>query len=218
MTDWNEEGGNVTQSFDEWKLVERDLRAFLRLGLQFGAAEYARLWKEAGEEPGWDDGPEQVDTFEAKVDSLWEQDYAWMHLSGVLRDAVSAFEVYLEKAREEVLAHHGYSVVVPERSPSWKQLNTFFGQLGLAVYTDDVEGVVELRNFLTHRRGELRTEELRAQYQATHSDDVFPPLTIELTHDRVLAAMEMLAHSVREIDASAYEYSWGRIRVANLTP
>lgn len=214
---WSESDGRVSRAFDEWKLVDRDHRAFLRLGLSFAEVEYARLWKEAGEEPYWDGRPEQLDSFEDKIHGLWEHDYTWMHLAGVLRDSVSNFEVYLEKAREEVLAHQGQPLLVSSRSPNWEKLKAFFNQLGGTIETTEVKDVRELRHFLTHRRGELRTEELRAQFQATHSD-VIPPFFVELTQDRVLEAMDKLAAAAREIDARVYRYSWGREALPNLTP
>jgi hypothetical protein len=40
------------------------------------------------------------------------------------------FEVYLEKAREEVLAHQGAVGVTCCKIPSWEKLKAFFGQLG----------------------------------------------------------------------------------------
>lgn len=206
MSGWDEEQGSVSRAFDEWRLIDRDQRAFLHLGLEFATVEYDRRWKEAGEEPYWEGGPEQLDSFEDKIEALWEHDYAWMHLSGVLRDAVSNFEVYLEKAREEVLAHHGQRVEVPDKSPDWAKLKSFFRQLDVVVLPDDVKPVVALRNFLVHRRGELRTEKLRQEFQATHSD-VIPPWTVELTKERVLETMDKLAAAVRVIDLTVYRYS-----------
>jgi hypothetical protein len=35
---WNESRGTVSQAFDEWKLIDGDQRAFLRLGLDFATA------------------------------------------------------------------------------------------------------------------------------------------------------------------------------------
>jgi hypothetical protein len=118
MVSWDEDRGRVSQAFDDWKLIEGDQRAFLRLALEFATAEYDRLWKEAGEEPYWDDSPEQIDSFEAKVSNLHQHDFDWMLLSGVLRDAVTSFEVYLEKAREEVLRHQGQPIPVEGESPT----------------------------------------------------------------------------------------------------
>jgi len=217
MVGWDEMRGSVSQSFDEWKLIDRDQRGFLRLGLELATFEYDRLWKESGEEPYYDGGPEQIDSFEDKADGLHEHDFAWILLSGVLRDAVTNFEVYLEKAREEVLKHHRQRVTVPERSPDWKELKRFFRRLGVAIESPEVSLVRELRNFLTHRRGELRTEELRKEFQATHSD-VIPPWKVELPKERVDEAMDTLATAVRAIDPAVYEYGWGRVRLPDLRP
>ena len=45
VSDWNEEQGRVSRAFDEWKLIDIDQRAFLRLALEFANREYDRLWK-----------------------------------------------------------------------------------------------------------------------------------------------------------------------------
>lgn len=52
----------------------------------------------------------------------------------------------------------------------------------------------------------METEDQRALYG---SDYPFTYETVELDEDRVLAALEMLARSVRRIDEMAYDYSWG---------
>jgi hypothetical protein len=217
MAAWDEVRGSVSRSFHEWKIIDGDQRAFLRLGLEFATVEYDRLWKESGEEPYYDGGPEQLDSFEDKVYGLHEQDFAWMLLSGVLRDAVTNFEVYLEKVREEVLGHHGQQIGVPGRSPNWKRLKRFFRQLDVEIESPGVSEVRELRHFLTHRRGELRTEELRKQFQAIHSD-VIRPWQVELPKERVGEAMDTLAAAVRAIDSAVYEYSWGRVHLPDLRP
>src|SRR4051812_46716494 len=112
MSHWNEQQGRVSRAFDEWKLIDADQRAFLRLGIGFATREYDRLWKEASEEQYYEGGPELPDTFEAKVDGLYQNDFDWMFLAPILRDAVTSFEVYLEKAREEVLRHQGKPIEV----------------------------------------------------------------------------------------------------------
>ena len=129
MVGWDEGQGRVSRAFDEWKLVDADQRAFLRLGLSFAAAEYDRLWQESEQEPYYDGGPELIDSFEAKVGNLHQHDFEWMFLAAVLRDAVANFEVYLEKAREEVLRHQGQPIAVLPHSPTWRASKTFFRQL-----------------------------------------------------------------------------------------
>ncbi len=214
---WDEKRGGVSRAFDEWRPLENDQRAFLRLGLGFATAMYDRLWRESGEEPYIENGPDQLESFEDKVDGLHPRDFAWMHLSGVIRDAVTNFEVYLEKAREEVLLHHGHADVVQEKSPSWRALTTFFAQLGVEVETVDVRGVRDLRHFLAHRRGELRTEELRQQFGETHTD-LLPPLAIELNEEGAIEVMNILAEAVRSIDPAVYEHTWGVARLDELSP
>jgi hypothetical protein len=214
---WKERQGRVSQAFDEWWLVEQDLRAFLRLGLEFAENEYNRLWQESSEEPAHEDSPELIDVFEAKVSNLHQTEFNWILLAAVLREAVSSFEVYLEKAREEVLRHHSQPIAVAERSPNWRELEAFFGQLGITIRSSDVDNVVKLRNFLTHRRGELRTEKERTEFQQTRPGEL-PPLEVELTREEVEAAMDTLATAVRAIDRAVYEYTWGSLRVPSLTP
>jgi len=217
MRPWDERQGRVSRAFDEWKLIDRDQRTFLRLGLEFSTLEYDRLWRESGEEPYEEDGPDQLESFEDKVGGLHQYDFDWMHLSGVIRDAVTNFEIYLEKAREEILAADGQPVETGAESPKWGALRRFFAQIGVEVESDDVKQVRDLRHFLSHRRGELRTEELRLEYQATHSD-LFPPWYVELDETRVTAALDALADAIRGIDAAVYECTWGRRRCPALRP
>jgi hypothetical protein len=215
---WDELKGAVTRAFDEWTLVDGDIRAFLRLGLAFADAEYARISKEAEQEPSEDGYPELIDVFEARVGNLHQHDFDWMLLSAVLRDAVTNFESYLEKAREEVLRHQGQPIEIPERLPLWTEFKRFFRQLGVAIESDDVRRVRRRRGFLTHRRGELRTEAMRKEFQQGDSSDLFAPLSVELSREDVVAEMDVLAEVVREIDKAAYRYTWGRNALPGLTP
>jgi hypothetical protein len=80
-----------------------------------------------------------------------------------------------------------------------------------------VKQVRKLRNFLTHRRGELRTAEQRNRYREEHRDE-FLPLAVALTKEGVVEAMDQLAETVRMIDASVYKHSWGKARLPGLRP
>lgn len=207
---WDESAGRVSRAFNDWALTERDQRSFLKLGLRFARDTYNRLWEEAGGEPSDPDGPDQVDSFDDKIDGLWPHDYEWMHVAGVLRDAVTGFEVYLTKAREEVLRRHGYEDADPDRAPQWRVLRDFHAALGTTLEDGEVRQVRELRHFLTHHRGELRTEGLRQQFAADHEG--IPPIVVELDEDAVLAALDTLAAKVREADVGVYAHSWGGLR------
>ncbi len=213
---WDESLARVSRAFDEWKLIDSDQGTFLRLGLAFSTAEYDRLWKVSGREPYYDGGPDHLESFEDKVGGLHQHDFDWMHLSGVLRDSVTNFEIYLEKAREEVLEHNGQQTPLSAKSPKWHSLKNFFDQLDVQIESDGVRQVRDLRHFLTHRRGELRTEELRRQFQTT--SDLIPPWTVELSQERVVGSTDLLAQAARSIDPAVYEYSWGGKRLAGLRP
>ncbi len=209
---WNPEAHRVSRAYSEWCLVDHDQRAFLRLGLRFARETYERIWEETGSEPGDHDGPELPEVFDSKVDGLWPHDYEWMHMAGVLRDAVTAFEVYVEKAREEVLLHHGNSQVAPERAPYWKELKDFFDQhLGVNIEPPDVRDVRDLRHLLTHRRGELRTDKLREQFGATANG--LPAIAVELDEEKVNEAMGVLIRAIATIDSCVHEHSWGGKRI-----
>jgi hypothetical protein len=66
--------------------------------------------------------------------------------------------------------------------------------------------VRELRHFLSHRRGELRTEELRKRYAA--EAEGFGPLNVELSEASILSAMDVLGTGVRRIDVVVYRHTW----------
>lgn len=206
---WDERAGRVSQAFAEWRWIDRDQRAFLEIGSRFAQEAYRRLWEEAKSEPWYDGGPELLESFEDRIEGLWEHDFEWMHHAGVLRDAVTNFEVYLEKAREEVRHSDGEPTPVPSHSPSWKTIRTFFQQrLALDLETPEIRKVRNLRHFLTHRRGELRTEELRKQFAAETAE--LRPINVELPVEVVIAAMDDLAEAVCSIDAGVYAQAWGQ--------
>jgi len=198
--------GRVSGAFNDWFWIDRDQRAFLTLGVRFAHETYERLWLESGEEPGYEDGPDQLDSFEAKIHGLHERDFTWMHAAGILRDAVTSFEVYLEKAREEIMRHQDRWTPVPNRSPSWGELRSFYNTIDSDIETDEVRGVRDLRHLLTHRRGELRTEEARERY--ADGADPFASV-VELDEATVVRLMATLGDSVRAIDPDVYAHTWG---------
>lgn len=135
-------------------------------------------------------------------------DYEWMLLAAALREAVTGFEVYLEKAREEVLQHRGTPIQVPDHSPSWTDLVRFFLELDATVDGPEVRRIRDLRHFLTHRRGELRTETQRRAFAP--SAGPFDASHAELSEQSVISAMNALADVVVAVDKRVYLFTWGR--------
>jgi hypothetical protein len=201
---WRSETANITAGFEEWARVDRERRAFLRLGLEFAAESYQRLWDQLGQEPG-DDESELVDVFDDRVDGLWPHDYDWMHLAGIVRDAVTSFEVYLDKACRVILLAHG---VEPVRDPGWRDLKDIFRAVYVRIETGTVRRIRDMRHFLTHRRGELSTEQQREKFAASE-DSAIPGYVVELSRELVVEILDQLAAEVRRIDAQAWEFSRG---------
>ena len=137
--------------------------------------------------------------------------------AAVIRDAVTAFEVYLEKSTSEVLRHHGYAwKLKPGRTPRWDQLVKFTsGYLGITVDSDPVQRVRALRHTLTHMRGELRTQEQRDQF-GIDDDSGFPSKWAVLTTESVIDSLDDLAAVVRTVDAVAWRFSYGGDRLPSL--
>jgi hypothetical protein len=209
---WDERQHRVSRAFSEWALIERDQRAFLRVGLRMARQKYDEYWDEAGREPGDPENEDQVGAFERKVDGLWPHDYEWMLAAAVLRDAVTSFEVYLEKASAEVLLRHSKAWA---KDPHWWELRDFFQLLGVTIESTEIRAVRDLRHFLAHQRGELRTDTQRKKFAAEH-EDLLPPISVELDEHRVLGKMDVLAKAVREIDTVAWEYAWGGKQLPDL--
>lgn len=196
---------NSTRAYDEWRWTDRDQRAFLTLGLKFTREAYQRLWDQIGEEPS--DGSEDWDeVFDQRVGGLWPHDYEWLHLAAVVRDAVTSFEVYLDKTCLDVLLAHGAE---PSKDLRWRDMKQIFEALGVNIETGPVKRIRTIRHVLTHRRGELRTEQQRQQY-ALDPTETIPSFVIELNDESVIAMLDELADAVRRIDAVATRFTWKR--------
>ena len=232
---WNEAAGVVSHAFDDWKQTDAEIRAYLETSRAWVQSAYAAAEIDADEEfsasfdpdvddPGW--GP--VGLYLEKAGGLWPSDFFWMLRSGVLRDAVTAYEVYLEKAVEEVLKRlrfkaEGGEILRPvatvsrnHLSPSWTTLKQIHEAVGSTVDPVPVEYVRELRHFLSHQRGELRSRELRDRYSHEgdpddwHVGEASVYGDVPLSHNRVLAMMDDLGDAVRAVDPPIWRHTWGR--------
>ena len=208
---WDERQGRVSRAFNDWLMIDRDQRAFLAFGLRAASQAYDRVWDEAAHEPGDPDGPELVDVFDDRVNGLWPHDYEWMYLAAVVRDAVTNFEVYLEKAIEEVLAAHDAAFA---SSPWWRDLKKLFAMLDVGIDTREVRRIRRLRHFLTHQRGELRTEKQRKTF-APRSEGL-PPILVELTDESTVEVLDQLGHAVRSFDPAVWQHTFGGDRLVEL--
>jgi hypothetical protein len=199
---WGRGFGSSTVAFDEWHLVDSDLRAYLDLTTRWMNERFNQTWDEVGRQPAHDDSPEQIDVFHQAVGGLLPGDFDWMLQASVIRDAVSAYEVYLEKAGEELA--HGAWRVQPGKSPRWPDIVSFYdARLGVNLASDRIAHIRELRHSLTHLRGELRTSAQREAFGRA-TDHGFVDTRAELGVDPVTDILNDLAISVRQIDSLAW--------------
>jgi hypothetical protein len=144
---------------------------------------------------------------DAEVDGLSPRQFDWLLMNIVVRDGVTLYEVYLEKALHEVADTVGLTVV-GEKSPRRRQIkNVYVDVFAEDPAPDDVEAVIALRDLLTHRRGELRTEVLRERYDTAEFD--LPDISGRLESGTVIEHLDTLAESVERIDRVMFPLAWG---------
>jgi len=227
---WGEDDARKSHAFDDWKAVDADIRAFLQLSETWSTRSYADALSDAEREvsqrfdPDNDDPEEYFYDFMSRVGYLSESDYQWMLRAAVLRDAVTAFEVYVEKSAKEVIgriraknadgAVLRLTLLTPKRfaSPSWPTLCRIHEALGNNVDVEGVKYVRDLRHLLAHQRGELRTKKLREKFVAEtgpRRGGPFDSRDVPLTSIRVVQMMDDLAAVARASDATIWRHTWG---------
>jgi hypothetical protein len=213
---WNEQAGSVSRAFDDWTLADRDIRAFLKVDARFAQSEYDRIERELMNSPGDPEGPELPDLFHDAVEGLWPSDHEWMLLSSVVKDGVTAFEVYLEKAANEVRKVHGLGDLEGKRGfLNWNDLRDFYKEhLGLSIDTAEVTRIRKLRHLLTHSRGELRTEADRNAFG--DQTEIFPSRQAKLSQGEVMAMLDELGEAVRRVDPTVWRFAWTGDRAPSL--
>lgn len=202
--------GTVTRAWDEWFFVDRDQRSWVRTTLQTVRRHLDEEWERIQRSPGDPGGPDPIDIFLARTGGLYAHEHEWLTLAATVRDAVSAYEIYLAKAFDEVLEHHRLQRLKPERTPPWGVLTAWYGLLGIEPRPGPVAEMVELRNILTHRRGELRSAGDRALF--AEENGLWGDRLAHLDLDRVLRYMDSLGEATRSVDPVMWAYSWGGLR------
>lgn len=208
MAAWHPGSGLVTRAFDDWQMAERGLRAFLRLGREFSDEGYESRWDRLSKLASDGEGPELEDLFYDETGGLTSIEFDWLLMNLVVRDGVTLYEVYLETVLHEVVAHRVHGTNVGEASPQWRQMTTVFKRaFGVDIEPSEVREVIALRHLLTHRRGELRTDALRKQYDTKEHD--FPDIAVRLEPDEVFGHLGKVAAAVERVDRVMFPYAWG---------
>jgi hypothetical protein len=213
---WSEQAGTVSRAFDEWRLTDREIRVFLKVSNQFVQKEYNLIWEELANSPGDPEGPDLPSLFHDAVEGLWPNEYEWMLFSAVVKDGVTALEVYLEKAANEVRKVHGLADLKGKTGfLNWGDLRAFYqDHLSLSIDTAEVKRIRKLRHLLTHSRGELRTEADRKAFGDL--SEVFPSRQAKLSQGEVMAMLDELGEVVRAVDPTVWRFAWSGDRVQSL--
>jgi len=207
-------------AYSEWSQADNEIRAFLRLSTEWSEKGYDSEWTKATEiantyfDPDVHSGDEHVSHFSDSVDDLWPNDFTWMLMSSVIKDGVTAFEVYIEHAAQEILncfrVHfdgHAHQIWLAD-APSWAKLSDVYSAFGIPVASERVREVRNLRHFLTHQRGMIRSEEELGRF-ALPEDISRPFLDIDraeverrvpLRHERVVAVLDDMAQAALETE------------------
>ncbi|WP_125734619.1 hypothetical protein [Amycolatopsis sp. WAC 04197] len=236
---WNDGNRPVSRAFDRWVQVEAQVRAFHRYGLLWSEAGYESLWSKAERrladvfDPDVHYGDEHVEYFDDSISGMWPDQFEWMMHAATIKDAVTAFEVYLEKSLQEIVSRIyaqgsdgnrfrvGLFVNGKNESPMWSTLKGFHQLLGGEVDTPRVREIRAFRHLLTHQRGEIRTDEALEQYSANslmsveNEEDLWSdnrPYVggdVPLGRELVVGYLDDLAGVVRSTDPRVWEIAWG---------
>lgn len=212
--------GLASLGWRDWILVYSDIDRFVVVGLQMIRDAHERAWNEAASQSATEDFWDLGEAYDQLVDGLNSVEHEWMYLAAALKDAVTAFEVYLEALVDEILAVHGVGGGSDRKlSPWWRDLKRWYRiHVDVDLEADGVKQVREVRHILTHRRGELRTE---AEREVWGGQNGFGDRTIDLEVDGVRKMMETLAHKVSTIEDAGSKYTrFGgeRFEAGELTP
>ncbi|MFB6887734.1 hypothetical protein ACFCX4_00255 [Kitasatospora sp. NPDC056327] len=228
---WNEDRGTVTRAFEDWKRTDRQIRAFLKLSMTWSKRAYQATWDQAEDDfasvfdPDYDDPADHVNWFHDRVDGLWPHDYEWMLYASAMKDAVSAFDIFMEMSLNEVLTIFSYpqedgqkiqlrlKKTGKQESPGWGVIRDAHSVFGNDIDSPTVKYIRDLRHLLTHQRGELHTEAARVRFDyqpAGAPERIFPSHRVELDGARVLHCLDELAAVVRAADPALHRIAWGR--------
>jgi hypothetical protein len=199
-----------SRAYEEFHFTLNDLKLFLVGGLRAWEQYAEQLWQEIGNRPSDGEGPEQADLYEREI-GLYPHEYEFMHHAAVLKDAVSAFEIYLEAAREEVVSRSiGMTTrhKTDYRTPRFEDLREFFKKVFGLTLAPSVDEVRTLRHILTHRRGELRRREERERFAQT-SDSPFMQGVASLTTEVVMDYLDSLSAAASLLDQAVWASAYG---------
>jgi hypothetical protein len=204
--------GTITRACDDWIWTYNEIRGFLHQTQQWSTDRAEAADARTKGMQFSDDGPDWETVFSSQYGTVMPHQHEYLLLSAVIRDAVSAYEVYLTQALDEVLNRQRSPRKSPDDTPRWGEFRTFYGVLGLDPRPEKINVLIRLRDILTHRRGELRTQEHRKLFAAT-ADGPFGSTLADLTEHGVIDFMVTLHETVQDLDPVLWAYSSRKLSV-----
>lgn len=164
-------------TYDMWNRDELEVRGFLIVSsrvmrewfnMRYDAAsrEFHSMRRDAVDPDMFDEGY----LYDLAVESCGvdPHDYDWQLSSAVIKDACSLYEVYLERAADQVLSVSGFGLKMPEPegSWSWQTCRAFYeAYFGIDVRPSPIGNIIWMRNKMTHLRDMLRTDEGEREFR-----------------------------------------------------
>lgn len=220
--------GGHTDAFTEWHESWLKLTRFFNFTYSWGISGFQGIWEglsDTVEKLGLTDFEDEIDVYEYVTNGLYPNEYLWILKSLTLRDAVSIFEVYVEKCLTEQFRQASWSndkepdntymvksLRFEGKTPRWCDLIDWWEILSIDIETPEIKSIRELRNKLTHQRGELDGEE----QSESDIDSIFTnrdwgeePMfgTEDIPKEKVQNTMNILAQNVERIDRAVFEKS-----------
>lgn len=201
LTDWDGARRCTSRAYFGWNSHLKAVYSYFEFTSATCGAAYQSTWERAGRECVGTEF-DQYQVFEMLTVEPLPVDHSWMLRASVIKDAVSGFDVYVEKAVNEAYRKLDKpqlpgNVCWPKVVKAYDRLAADHTPAGLAapvVETDDVCYVRDLRHVLTHRQGRLRTEGDRAKLSAVAGRDEF---------ERVHLSDEVVRDAAAALDAAA---------------
>ncbi len=215
---WDEARGTVSRAFADWAASDKRIKAFFKASLLFAERGFTDLLKTAGvgERFEADEHPQEL---VQKIVGIDPHEFEQSVFSAVLKDAVSAYEVYLEQGLDEVARFHELSlnsVTSTKSLPRHVQIKGFADWFGVDIKNSVVEDARTLRHLLTHRMVRAHTLEEWEKFGDTKESSFYAGIRLILRREQIEGYVDALAAAVRHADKYIWEYGYGGKRVDGL--
>jgi hypothetical protein len=206
---WDEHCGHCTEAFEKWESTVTNLRNYVSCNVKWSKSYYEKLRtiahsKSIGSSSNWDE------IFLELTPGLLPHEYCNVLYSSVVTQSVTAFEIYLEEAAQEVLYPLGAEILPKNKawdSPSWKELADFYKLIDIDINTEVIQRTRRLRHLVVHRQGNLKRDEDQREYSKNSEIRLFGS-TANLDEATVEGVIEELDRYVLGLDEVCWRLAY----------